>query len=177
MNICVFCSIYDVAEEYKVAAKTFAELLAERGHTLVWGGGDHGMMGLVANTVKHKGGKIIGISIEKLRKKAHANADEMHILKDLPARKAMMLARSDAFVALLGGIGTLDEMTEMLELKKHCTHEKPIVFLNTNGFYEGLKQQLLRMKDEGFIERPLEEYLYFADTPERAITHIESHGN
>lgn len=177
MNVCVFCSIYDVAEEYTTAAKMFAELLATRGHTLVWGGGDHGMMGLVANTVKENGGKIIGISIERLRGKSHVNADEMQILKDLPARKAMMLERSDAFATLLGGIGTLDEMMEMLELKKHHMHDKPIAFLNTNGFYDGLKQQLLRMKDEGFIERPLEEYLYFADTPLQAIEYIENHGN
>jgi uncharacterized protein (TIGR00730 family) len=103
---------------------------------------------------------------------AHKDADEMIIEKDLGTRKATMLKRSDALVVLVGGIGTLDEITEVLELKKHGTHNKPIVILNTENFYEGLKVQLQKMKDDGFINKALDDLIYFADTPKEVVEHI-----
>jgi predicted Rossmann-fold nucleotide-binding protein len=81
-----------------------------------------------------------------------------------------MRERADAFVLLPGGIGSFDEVTEILELKKHNLHDNPIVILNTDDFYGGLRSQLERMRREGFIARPLEEYLHFAATPEEALS-------
>ena len=97
----------------------------------------------------------------------------MVIAKDLGERKAMLLARSDAVVVLPGGLGTLDELSEILELRKHNAHEKRVIVLNTDGFYDGLKTQLDRMSSEGFIERPLAEYIAYAQTPEAAIALAE----
>ncbi len=171
--IAVFCSANDLEEKYTAPSKKFAQLLAENGYGLVWGGSDKGLMKIVASAVQEAGGKIVGVSMELLRKDARVGADEMIIAKDLGERKTTMLARSDAIVLLVGGIGTLDEITEILELEKHGVHNKPIVILNTENFYEGLKVQLQKMKDNSFITKPLDQLIYFVDTPEEAIVYIK----
>lgn len=170
--IAVFCSANDLEEKYTKPAKEFAQLIAKNGFNLVWGGSDRGLMKIIASGVKDAGGKIVGISMELLKHQARKEADEMIIAKDLTERKATILARSDAIAVLVGGIGTLDEVTEFLELKKHSIHNKPIVVLNTENFYQGLKVQLQKMKDDGFIEKPLDELIHFADSPEEAINYI-----
>src|SRR3989338_9694261 len=108
MNICVFCSASEVAEEYTQEAKSFATLLGENGHTLIWGGSDRGIMKVMASGVREAGGRIVGVSVELLRDHPRKNPDEMIFAKDLDQRQAIMLARADAVVALTGGIGVLD---------------------------------------------------------------------
>jgi len=170
----VFCSASDLPENYTEPAKKFASLLVENGFNLVWGGSDTGLMKVMAGGVKEAGGKIVGVSMEILKHAARADADEMIIAPNLSERKALMLTKSDAIAVLPGGIGTLDEMTEMLELKKHGLHSKMIVMLNTEGFYDGLKMQLERMKQEGFIAKELNDLISFADTPEEAIHFLKN---
>ena len=85
----------------------------------------------------------------------------------------LMSERADAFVLLPGGIGSLDEITEILELKKHSFHNKPVVIFNIDGFYDGLHSQLGRMKREGFIARALEDYMYFAENTRDVVKFIE----
>jgi len=172
-TICVFCSANNVAGQYVEAAEEFARLIAEHGYDLVWGGSDRGLMKVMADTVEKHGGRIIGISMEMLKGSERKLAYEMIIAKDLSSRKALLLKRSDALVLLVGGLGSLDEVTEMLELKKHDIHHKPIIVLNTNGFYDGLKQQLQRMKKEGFIRKELIDLIVFTDTPDEAIRLID----
>lgn len=173
--IAIFCSANDVDTKYTEPAKQFANLMVKNGYHLVWGGSDIGLMKTIASEVQDAGGRIVGISMEAVKNVARKNADEMIIAKTLGDRKALMLERSQAIVMLVGGIGTLDEVTEMVELKKHHLHNKPIVLLNSANFYEGLKIQLQKMKNEGFMHRPLEELIYIADTPEAAIEHINQH--
>lgn len=163
----------DVAEVYTNAAREFATRIAKGGHTLVWGGSNYGTMKVIADAAQEAGGTIVGISVEPIKHRARPNADEMIIAKDWPERRALLLARGDAIVVLPGGIGTLDEVTEVLEYKKQKMHNKPIVFLNTEGFYDGFRQQLERMDKEGFLPRPLPEFLAFADTPEAAIRYVD----
>lgn len=170
--IAVFCSANDLDKKYTDSAKEFAKLLAKNSYNLVWGGSDKGLMQIMASGVQAGGGKIVGVSMELLRASARKEADEMIIAKDLGERKAMMLKRSDAIVMLVGGIGTLDEITEILELKKHGIHSKPIIILNTENFYEGLKGQLQKMEDEGFLTKPLEEFVFFADSPQQVIYYL-----
>jgi len=177
MNICVFCSASDVDKKYTDAARELATLIARGGHTLVWGGSNKGTMKVIADTAQAAGGKIVGITMELLRASARQNADEMLILPNLGERKAKLLERSDALVVLPGGLGTLDEITEALELKKHSLHDKPVVFLSTAHFYEGFEMQLERMDREGFLPRALSELLFFADTPQDVMRYIEAHGN
>lgn len=177
MNVCVFCSSNDVGKKYTDAARECAELIARHGHTLVWGGSDTGTMKVIADAAQAAGGKIIGISMELLRDKARPNADLMLVLPSLHERKVEMLRRADAIIVLPGGIGTLDEITETLELKKHLEHDKPVVFLNTDDFYAGLNVQLQRMEREGFLNHPLSDFLVFVQTPEEAMRYIEAHAN
>jgi len=171
MNICVFCSASDLPEKFTKPAVEFARLLAENGHTLVWGGSNVGLMRDIAAGVQEAGGKIIGVSMELLKATARPGSDEMIIAKDLGERKALMLDRSDAIVTLVGGTGTLDELTEVFELKRHGLHSKPIIILNTDDFYTGLHKQYLHMQAEGFLNRqaPLDELVTFAKTPEEII--------
>ncbi len=172
MNILIFCSANELEDKYSNPAKQFAKLLPQNGYDLVWGGSDRGLMKEVASAVQEVGGKIIGITFDFLKEHARKNADEMIIAKDLAERKATMLARADAVVVLVGGIGTLDEITEVLEFKKHGIHNKPIVILNTENFYSGFQQQLQAMKDNGFIQKPLEDLIYFTVDPQKAIAYI-----
>lgn len=173
MNICVFCSAADLDDRYVVPAREFAELIGKGGHALVWGGSDTGLMKVMADGVQEAGGKLIGVSVEFLAHKARAGADEMVVTKDLAERKAQMLARADAIVIMVGGTGTLDEATEMLELRKHGLHTKPVVLLNTAGFYDGLRQQFQRMEAEGFLPLPLTDLVFFAADGISALAHLE----
>ena len=169
MNICVLCSAADLDDKYRRPAQTLARLIAEAGHDLIWGGSDTGLMNLVANGVQAGGGKIVGISVDAYKKQARRKADEMITASSLGERKALMLERSDAIIALPGGVGTLDEVTDFIELKKQGAHIKPVVILNVDNFYEGLKVQLQKMIDDGFLKRPLDELVRFAHTPEEAL--------
>lgn len=173
MKVCVFLSAADLDERYTRPARAFAELLGQHGHTLVWGGSDTGLMKVVADGVRETGGRLAGVSVEFMRSFAREDAEEMAFAKDLAERKALLLAGSDAVVVMAGGLGTLDELTEILELKKHRLHDKPMVLLNAAGFYDGLVLQLRRMEEEGFLPRPLEELLFITDEGTRTLTHLE----
>ena len=132
-----------------------------------------GLMKLVADGVRETGGRLVGISVDFLRHLARADADEMVFAKDLAERKALLLARSDAVVVMAGGLGTLDEATEILELRKHGLHDKTVVLLNTAGFYEGLAIQLRRMEQDGFLPVPMADLVYTADDGADALAHLE----
>ncbi|MFD8707020.1 TIGR00730 family Rossman fold protein [Kitasatospora sp. NPDC059648] len=174
MNICVFCSAYSLDDRYSAPAAEFARLLGEGGHTLVWGGSNAGLMGLLADEVKAAGGRLVGVMVEMLKHKGYVGADELVMTRDLAERKAELASRADAIVVLVGGLGTLDEVTEVLELKKHGMFEKPVVVLDTEGFYSGLRTQLERMDAEGFLPRPLTELIGFADTPAEVFAQLKA---
>ncbi|MFJ4685617.1 TIGR00730 family Rossman fold protein [Streptomyces sp. NPDC091377] len=173
MRICVFLSAADLAVRYTRPAREFAELMGKGGHTLVWGGSDSGLMKVVADGVQESGGRLIGVSVEFLAATARPEADEMVFARDLAERKKLLLEKADAVVVMVGGTGTLDEATEILELKKHGHTDKPVVLLNTEGFYDGLKQQFRRMEDEGFLPLPLTELVFFAEEPVGALAYLE----
>ena len=173
MNICVFLSAADLDDRYTRPAREFAAAIGDGGHTLVWGGSDTGLMKVVADGVQGAGGRLVGISVELFRELARKDADEMVFAKDLAERKTLLLARSDAVVVMVGGLGTLDEATEILELRKHGLHDKRVVLLNTAGFYDGLIIQLKRMDEDGFLPVPLAELVFFTDEGADALAHLE----
>lgn len=173
MNITVFCSVHDVGETYTKAAREFARAIAAKGHTLVWGGTNKGTMKVIADAAQEGGGRIMGITVEPIKSHARENADDMIVTKTWPERRALLLSHADAIVVLPGGIGTLDEATEVLEYKKQEQHNKPVVFLNIDGFYDGLREQLERMEREGFLPKALAQYVFFAATPQEAMRTIE----
>lgn len=178
MNICVFCSANDLEEKYTAPAKELARLLAKAGHTLIWGGSNVGLMKIMADGVQQGGGKIVGISLEHYKENARKNADEMIITKSLGERKALLLERSDIIVTLIGGLGTLDELTEIMELRKQRHHNKLCIVVNTDGFYDGFKMQIERIFAEGFLSAKeqvnanniaITDILQFVDTPGEAM--------
>jgi uncharacterized protein (TIGR00730 family) len=174
LNVCVVLSSADLDERYTAPAREFAELLGRSGHTLVWGGSDAGLMKVVADGVREGGGSLVGVSVDFLRASARDEVNEMVIAGDLAERKAMLLARADAVVVMVGGLGTLDEATDILELRKHRHHDKPVVLLNTNGFYDGLVHQLRRMDDEGFLPMPLADLVFITENGADALAYIET---
>lgn len=176
----------DLEAKYTTPAKQLASPIAASGHTLVWGGSNYGLMKIMADGVQQGGGKIVGISMKLFKNHARKDADEMIIAKNLGERKALLLERSDIVVMMVGGLGTLDEATEIIELKKQAHHDKTIIILNTDGFYDGLKLQLERMATEGFLPvkeqgditiRPLSQLVRFVDTPEQVMTIIDAAAN
>jgi uncharacterized protein (TIGR00730 family) len=174
LRICVFLSSADLDARYAQPVREFAELLGRAGHTLVWGGSDTGLMKVVADGVRDGGGSLVGVSVDFLRALAREDVDEMAFAGDLAERKALLLARADAFVVMVGGLGTLDEATDILELRKHRLHDKPVVLLNTNGFYDGMVLQLRRMEDEGFLPMPLADLVFITDSGAEALAYLET---
>ncbi len=141
MNICVFsASSNNVPIIYKIAAEELGQHIASRGHTLVFGGGEVGLMRETARSALQSGGKVIGVIPESLRAKEQRfdHADELIITKTIAERKQIMIDRSDAFVVLPGGFGTLEEMFEVLAAIFREGFSKPLAFLNTAGFFNQL---------------------------------------
>lgn len=140
---------------------------------MVFGGSDTGLMKVVADEVQKNGGEVIGVSMSTFHHLARKDVNEMILAKDLGERKAIMLDRSVAIVALVGGLGTLDELVHIAELKRQKSHAKPIVVLDTDNFYEGLKIQFQKMEKDGFNQFDMDEYIKFIKTPKDAIEYIE----
>jgi uncharacterized protein (TIGR00730 family) len=136
--ICVFCgSSGRVAEQHRKAASRFGQILAENGITLVFGGGRVGLMGLCADAAVAAGGNAGGIIPRILHEVevAHQNLTELHIVETMHQRKKMMFDRSDAFVVLPGGVGTLDETFEIVTWRQLRLHDKPIIVVNEGGYW------------------------------------------
>lgn len=153
-SICVFCgSRAGTDAEYAAAASEFGRALALRDHTLIYGGGSVGMMGMLADSAMAAGGRVIGVIPEHLAKVEimHARVTDMRITTDMHQRKATMHRLADAYVALPGGFGTLEEMFEALTWAQLELHARPIAILNTGGFYDGLLQLIRTMADKQFL--------------------------
>ena len=137
--------------------------IGQRGHTLVYGGNRTGLMGRLADAVKEAGGPVIGVVPRKLHAMglSYPACDELVISRDLRDRKAIMDEQAEAFVALPGGLGTLEEIIEVLNLKYLRYHRKPVVFINHKGFYDPLFTAFARFYDQRFTKRAVEK-LYAA---------------
>lgn len=153
--LCVYCSSSDRLDpKYAVAAEELGRELVTRGWGLVYGGGKTGLMGAVARAVKARGGRVVGVIPEfmKARELAYDEADELVTVVTMRERKLLMEARADAFVALPGGFGTLEEIMEILTLRQLDVVKKPCVFFNQDGFYDDLLKLFARMLAENFFK-------------------------
>lgn len=153
-SVCVFCgSNVGSDPRFAAVAREFGALLAKEGVALVFGGGSVGLMGVVADAVLANGGKAIGVIPRALldREIGHRNLSELHIVESMHERKAMMASLADAFVALPGGLGTLEEIFEVWTWAQLGIHAKPVAFLDAEGFYSPLLAFLDRAVDAGFI--------------------------
>ena len=172
MNIGVFCSQYEVEEKYKKATEELGKLIAAGKHTLVWGGAAEGLMELLPKTVQDGGARIVGVVREPIAHKAFKTADEMHIVPNAYEMNMGIIKRSDVIMVLVGGIGTLNEVTEIIRMNKNGQHAKRVIFINTDGFYDGFKTQFERMAREGFVRADVAAAVYFANTPEAAFAYL-----
>lgn len=153
--LCVYCSSSDrLAPKYYAAAEELGRQLVARGWGLVYGGGKTGLMGAVARGTKSAGGRVVGVIPEfmKVRELAFDEADELVTVVTMRERKLLMETRADAFVALPGGFGTLEEIMEILTLRQINVVHKPCVFLNQDGFYDDLLRFFDRMLAEKFFK-------------------------
>ena len=153
-NVCVYCgSSPGTNPRFIEAATEFGKMLAENKINLVYGGGSFGLMGALATSVLDHGGTVTGIIPEALvaRERALKRVQEMVVTRDMHERKRLMYERSDAFVALPGGIGTLEELVEQLTWAQLAHHKKPIVMCSIDSFWSPLLETFARMKDAGFV--------------------------
>ena len=176
-NICVYCSSSSViAPIYFDAARELGACIAARGDTLVYGGADLGLMGAVARAVHEGGGRVVGIIPQMLQDHGigYDLADEIVITSDLRERKAQMAAFADAFIALPGGIGTLEELLEILTLRQLQDHTKPIVLLNTNDYYAPLFALFEHLFRERFA-KPFGNLYHVAADVDRVFAYLDAY--
>lgn len=162
--LCVFCgSRFGVDPAAREAAVRLGELLARQDITLVYGGGGVGLMGLVANATLDAGGRVVGIIPEFLlqREAGHPALSETIVVKTMHERKLQMFERSDAFIVLPGGIGTLEELFEVLSWRTLGLHTKPIVIVDQGGYWEPLAALLRSIVEGGFADRTHLDHLAF----------------
>ncbi|MEJ8572895.1 TIGR00730 family Rossman fold protein [Microbaculum marinum] len=176
-NICVYCGSGDGQNPaFKSAAHQLGRLLAENGIGLVYGGGSLGLMGTVARGVLRHNGHVTGIIPEFLteREQMLRDVQELVVTRDMHERKRLMFERSDAFVALPGGIGTLEETVEMLTWGQLGQHAKPVALANIEGYWDPLCELLSHMRTEKFIRQDLEVGYLVVDTIDELIPSIRA---
>jgi uncharacterized protein (TIGR00730 family) len=176
-RLCVYCgSNLGDSPAYRHAAETLARALAERGIGIVYGGGNVGLMGAVADAALEAGGEVIGVIPQALmdREVGHAGLSELRVVGSMHERKLAMADLSDAFVALPGGIGTLEELIEVYTWSQLGLHAKPCSLLDVAGYWGPLVAALDRMVESGFLRAQHRELLVVADDPDDLLARLES---
>lgn len=171
-SVCVFCgSRVGDNPAYALAASHLGTLLASKNIQLVYGAGNIGLMGVVADACLAANGKVVGVIPTKLVEKevAHKGLTELIVVESMHERKALMASKSDAFVALPGGFGTCDELFEILTWAQLGIHHKPIGILNTDGFFNPLLAWIDQMIDQGFVKQRFKELLLVAEKPDELM--------
>ena len=154
-NICVFCGSQSGTDpRYRQIAVQLGRLLAQRGHGLVYGGGHVGLMGTIADAVLEAGGDVTGVIPKPMtdRELAHETVTKLYVVSSMHERKALMASLSDAFIAMPGGYGTLEELFEVIAWAQLGIHRKPIGVLNAAGYFDALISFVDNMVSEGFIK-------------------------
>lgn len=174
-HLCVFCgSNRGARPEYAAAATEFGRLLAAEGVTLVYGGGSVGLMGVLADAALAAGGRVIGVIPHALQLKevGHKQLTELHVVDTMHERKALMADLSDAFVALPGGLGTFEEILEIITWGILGIHAKPCGFLNVAGYYDELIRFLDSGVAAGFVRRQHRDMMLVNDDPGRMLAQL-----
>ena len=177
MRICVFCSSSDAVDAaYLDAADAMGTLIGKAGHTLVFGGGRVGLMGAVARAVHRGGGRVVGILPGFMNRAGvpYAECDELELTETMAERKGRMMALADAFIALPGGFGTLEEISEVITQKQFDILKRPLVAVNTNGFYDHLAAFFERFYAERFAKPAFRATCPFVAAPADAMSYIDA---
>ncbi len=179
-SVCVFCGSSDgVRHEYGDTAEALGRAVAERCFTLVYGGSNVGTMRRLADGALRAGGRVVGVIPEQLVgwERAHRGLTELHVVSSMHERKALMVSLSDAFIAMPGGFGTLDEFLEVLTWAQLGIHRKPCALLNVAGYFDSLVAMFARARHDGFLYGPQSEPLVDTE-PVRLVERLraEWHG-
>lgn len=175
--LCVYCgSSAGVSPRYAQEARALGALLVERGITLVYGGGKVGLMGTIADEVMRLGGQATGVIPQALMDKevGHKGLTALHVVKNMHERKAMMAELSDGFIAMPGGIGTLEELFEVFTWAQLRFHDKPIGILNTEGYYDALLGFVTHMVEQGFVKADQAKLLMSAPDPQALLARFDN---
>jgi hypothetical protein len=172
VRIAVFCgSSRRSPERYLSVATALGTEIAQRGHTVVYGGGRTGLMGALADGALAAGGVVTGVILREFieRDVHHQGLDALYSVDDMRSRKAGLDQRADAFIALPGGLGTLEEITEILSFRKLAFHHRRLVFLDSDGFFDPLIAQLERAIADGLDDPEISAFFVVADDPGAAV--------
>lgn len=170
-RICVFCgSSLGERRGYAEAAAAMAQTLVAKGLTVVYGGGNAGLMGVLANTAMAAGGEVIGVIPHSLgvKERAHTGLTDLRVVESMHERKAMMADLSDAFIALPGGYGTFEEFCEILTWTQLGLHRKPCGILNVDGYYDHLLRLFDHSVTEGFV-KPVHRKMVISEADPEAL--------
>ena len=174
-SVCVFCGSSRGSDPAHVrVAQELGALLVERGIDLVYGGGEVGLMGELADACLAAGGRVVGVIPRGLftREVAHRGLTELHEVASMHERKQLMYDLADAFIGLAGGYGTLEELAEVTTWSQLGLHAKPIALVDVAGFWQPLAAQLDRMVDDGFLKPANRALVRLCDTPAEALDHL-----
>ena len=177
-NISIFCGAHEGKNPaYAKAAKHVAEYIAKKGINVVFGGGNVGLMKIISDTALDNGVKVLGISLKSLHALELANPrlNQIVVSETLLDRKDEFMSRSDAFIVLPGGVGSLDELAEIMASNQLGIINKPVGILNTEGYYDDLLKWFSKAVDEGFISSENLKELLVSDSPEKLVEMITSH--
>lgn len=176
MNICVYCGSSSGNDKLiKEQATQLGELMCQRGHNLVYGGASRGIMGILADSVMHNGGEVVGVIPKNLFKRevAHQGITKLITVDGMHQRKSIMADRADAFLALPGGFGTLEELFEIITWNQIGLIRKPVVVYNFNGYFDSLIQMIAHAVEAGFINPKNRKILQVAETLEECLKFCE----
>jgi len=178
MRICVFCSSSSAVDGvYVETARELGRLLGDRNHELVFGGGGVGLMGELAEAAHRSGARVTGVMPEAFVPKglAYPGLDELVVTRDMRERKGVMEARADAFIALPGGFGTLDELLEILTLRQLGFHSKAVAMVDTAGFFAPLREQFERFYSERFAKAAYRALLGVSPDAAGALDYVQGY--
>ena len=178
LRICVFCGSADGADPaYIYTARELGRRIAEAGMGLVYGGATVGLMGVLADAVIAGGAEVIGVMPDVLmdREIANPHVTHFHVVKTMHERKALMYEHADAFIALPGGYGTLDEFIEIVTWAQLKIHQKPCILINTNGYYDGFLAFLDHAMSQGFLKAENRKLIRVADNAGTALKMVLTH--
>ena len=177
-NISIFCGAHEGKNpKYAEAAKLISEIIAKKGINIVFGGGNVGLMKIISDTALDNGVKALGISLKSLHELELVNPrlEEVVVAQTLLDRKDVFMDRSDAFIVLPGGVGSLDELAEVMASNQLGIINKPIGVLNTEGYYDHLLNWFDKAVEEGFISKANLDELIISDSPEKLVDAVINH--
>ena len=177
-NISIFCGAHEGKNpKYAEAAKLVSEIIAKKGINIVFGGGNVGLMKIISDTALDNGVKALGISLKSLHELELVNPrlEEVVVEQTLLDRKDVFMDRSDAFIVLRGGVGSLDELAEVMASNQLGIINKPIGILNTEGYYDHLLHWFDKAVEEGFISKANLDELIISDSPEQLVDNVINH--